>query len=185
MVNKNWKKISILAVIAIMLLCGLDQFTKYLVVSNMQLGEAIPVIKGVFQLRYIRNEGAAWSMLEGKQILFVIITPVVIFFLGKLFLCLPEERKYTPVRVISVFLTSGAIGNLIDRIFGGEVLFKGSVVDFFDFCLIHFPVFNVADLYVSFSVAVLILLMIFKYKEADFEVIYDSCLRFKKTDSAV
>lgn len=168
------------ALFAVILLTALDQVTKYMVSSRMQLGEAIPLIKGVFQLRYIRNEGAAWSILEGKQIVFVVLTPIVIFFLVKMFLSLSKEKKYSPIRVITVFLVAGAIGNLIDRIWGGEVLFKGSVVDFFDFCLINYPVFNVADIYVSLSVVALLVLMIFKYKEEDFEVIYESCVRFKK-----
>lgn len=178
----NKTKRNVLAVAAIALLAAFDQFTKYLVVSHMQLGEAIPLIPGIFRLRYIRNEGAAWSILEGKQIVFVILTPIVIFFLAKMFLSLPEEKKYTPIRVISVFLVAGAIGNLIDRIFGGDVLFQGGVVDFFDFYLINFPVFNVADIYVSLSVVLLLILMIFKYREEDFEVIYDSCVKFGKKD---
>lgn len=173
-------KRNLIALAVVLLLVALDQFTKYLVVANMQLGEAIPLIDGVFQLRYIRNEGAAWSILEGKQIVFIILTPIVLFFLAKMFVMLPEEKKFTPVRVILVFLTAGAIGNLIDRIWGGEVLFKGGVVDFFDFCLINFPVFNVADIYVSLSVVALFVFMIFKYKEEDFDVIYNSCVRFGK-----
>ena len=177
--SKKMKR-NIIAAAVVILLVALDQFTKYLVVLNMQLGESIPLIDGVFQLRYIRNEGAAWSILEGKQIVFIILTPIVIFFLAKMFVTLPEEKKFKPVRVILVFLTSGAIGNLVDRIWGGEVLFKGGVVDFFDFCLINFPVFNVADIYVSLSVVALFVFMIFKYKEEDFDVIYDSCVRFKK-----
>lgn len=176
----NKGKRNLLAVSAIILLAAFDQLTKYLVVRNLELGEVIPLIKGVFQLRYIRNDGAAWSILEGKQIVFIILTPIVIFFLAKMFVSLPEEKKYTPIRVITVFLTAGAIGNLIDRIWGGETLFQGSVVDFFDFCLINFPVFNVADIYVSLSVVALFVLMVFKYREEDFEVIYDSCVKFKK-----
>lgn len=179
--KKNCKRnTAVFAIIVIAVLVLLDQLTKYLVVSNMQLNETIPLIDGVFRLRYIRNEGAAWSILEGKQIVFVILTPIVIFFLAKLFWCLPQEKKYIPVRVISVFLVAGAIGNLIDRIWRGEELFTGGVVDFFDFYLIHFPVFNVADIYVSVSMVVLIILMLFKYREEDFEVIYDSCVKFKK-----
>ena len=176
----NKTKRNLFAVVAIFLLCALDQFTKYLVVANMELGETIPIIKDVFRLHYIRNDGMAWSLLEGKQIVFVIITPIVIFFLGKMFVTLPEDKKYTPVRVLTVFLTAGAIGNLIDRIWGGEVLCQGSVVDFFDFYLINFPVFNVADIYVSLSVIALFVLMIFKYKEEDFDVIYDSCVKFRR-----
>lgn len=180
MKGKNNLKRNAAALAAALLLCVIDQLTKYLVSSRMQLGEVIPLIRGVFQLRYIRNEGMAWSLLEGKQIVFVILTPVVMFFLIKLFICLPEEKKYSPIRVIVVFLSAGAMGNLIDRIWGGEVLFKGGVVDFFDFCLIEFPVFNVADIYVSISVVALLFLMLFYYKEEDFEVIYDSCVRFRK-----
>lgn len=175
----NKTKRNIFAFAAIVLLCLLDQFTKYLVVSNMRLGETIPIIEGVFQLRYIRNDGMAWSLLEGKQIVFVIVTPIVIFFLAKMFIMLPENKKYTPIRLISIFLIAGAMGNLIDRIWGGKVLCKGSVVDFFDFCLINFPVFNVADIYVSLSVVALFIFMIFKYKEDDLDVIYDSCVTFK------
>lgn len=177
--NKNKKKYSILALAAVLLLCGLDQLTKLLVVSNMEINGTFPLIDGVFRLRYIRNEGAAWSILEGKQIIFIIITPIVVFFLAKLFVCLPEDKKYTPVRIVDVFLVSGAIGNLIDRIFGGETLCTGGVVDFFDFYLINFPVFNVADIYVSLSVVALLGLMMFRYREEEFEVIYDSCVKFK------
>ena len=177
--SKKMKR-NIIAAAVVILLVALDQFTKYLGVLNMQLGESIPLIDGVFQLRYIRNEGAAWSILEGKQFVFILLTPIVLFFLAKMFVMLPEEKKFVPVRVILVFLSAGAIGNLIDRIWGGEVLFKGGVVDFFDFCLINFPVFNVADIYVSLSVVALFVFMIFKYKEEDFDVIYDSCVRFKK-----
>lgn len=176
----NSKKSLVLAVISIMVLCFIDQLTKYLIMTNLELGESISIIDGVFQLRYIRNDGAAWSILEGKQIVFIILTPIVIFFLVKMYVQLPNEKKYSPVRVITVFLISGAIGNLIDRIWYGKELFKGSVVDFLDFCLINFPVFNVADIYVSVSVTVLLILMIFKYKEEDFEIIYDSCVRFRK-----
>lgn len=176
----NKTKRNIFALLSIVLLCALDQFTKYLVVSNMKLGEVIPLIDGVFQLRYIRNDGAAWSILEGKQIFFVIMTLFVLFFLGKLFITLPEDKKFTPVRIIVVFLTSGALGNLIDRVWSGEALFKGSVVDFFDFCLINFPVFNVADIYVSVTMVLLVVLMLFKYSEKDFDVIYDCCVKFGK-----
>lgn len=177
---KSKKSRYIFALVMIVILTALDQFTKYLVAKNMTLGEAIPLIKGAFQLRYITNVGAAWSMFENKQIIFILMTPIVIFFLGKMFVCLPEEKKYVPMRYISIFLISGAIGNWIDRIFRGEVLCKGAVVDFFDFCLINFPVFNVADMYVSLSMVALVLLMLFKYRDEDFDVIYNSFVKFRK-----
>ena len=177
--NQTGKK-SLIALIAVTILVAIDQWSKSLVSTKLALHEAVSVIDGVFQIRYIRNSGMAWSMFEGKQVVFCVITPIIVFFLIKEFICLPGDSKYTPIRVLCVFLTAGAIGNLIDRIWGGEELFAGSVVDFFDFCLINFPVFNVADIYVTCSVIALFLFMFFKYKDEDFEVIINSCTKFKK-----
>lgn len=175
----NKAKKGIIAIVAMAILIFLDKWTKYLVASNLELHETIPVIEGVFQINFIKNVGMAWSMLSGKQILFIVLTPIVIFFLVKEFLCLPNEKKYTPIRVICVFLVAGAIGNLIDRIGFGEELFHGGVIDFLDFCLINFPVFNVADIYVTCSVIALLIVMLVKYKEDDFDVIVNSCIKFK------
>ena len=68
-----------------------------------------------------------------------------------------------PLQWIGIFLSAGAVGNLIDR------LFRGFVVDFIYFKIIHFPVFNVADIYVTVSSVLLICLLFFYYKEDDFE----------------
>jgi len=173
---------SVIALIGVLVLSWFDQWTKLLITQNFELYETLPIIDGVFQLKYIQNPGMAWSMLEGKQLLFSIFTPIICFFIVKLFICLPWEKKYTPIRVICIFLVSGAIGNLIDRVWGGETLFTGGVIDFFDFCLINFPVFNVADCYVSCSVIVLFILLLFKYKDEDFDVIINSCIKFKKKE---
>lgn len=179
--NKKNKRI-IWAVVAVILMTLLDQVTKRIVSENMELYQAIPLIPGVFQIRYIENKGAAWSILQNQQWFFILLTPILIFFLFKTFFCLPEEKKYTPVRWICVSLIAGAIGNLIDRIVNGDVLFQGGVVDFFDFCLINFPVFNVADIYVSLSVVGLLVLFLFYYKEEEFDVIYHSCISFKRKE---
>ena len=87
MKEKSNLKRNVSALTGVILLCFIDQITKYFVSSRMLLGEVIPLIEGVFQLRYIRNDGMAWSLLEGKQIIFVILTPVVMFFLIKVFFC--------------------------------------------------------------------------------------------------
>ena len=175
----NYKR-AIIAIIAVVILVCFDQLTKYLVKTNFELGGTKMLIDGVLRFRYIENIGMAWSLLEGKQILFAVITPIVIFFLGKTFICLPEEKRYTPIRVLCVFITAGAIGNLIDRVWNGETLFTGGVVDFIDVYIINFPVFNVADIYVSCSEIALILLLIFLYRDEDFKIIIDSCTDFKK-----
>ena len=76
----------------------------------------------------------------------------------------PNERKYIPMKLTLVFLLSGAVGNFIDR------MFRGFVVDFFYFSLIDFPIFNVADIYVTVSFTVLAVLILFVYKEEDLTV---------------
>ena len=70
-----------------------------------------------------------------------------------------QDNKYSALRISLVFLISGAIGNMIDRVF------RGFVVDMFDFCLINFPVFNVADIYVTCSFIFIAILIMFKYKD--------------------
>jgi signal peptidase II len=75
---------------------------------------------------------------------------------------------FKDIRVLMVFLISGALGNIIDRVVNGYV------VDMFDFCLINFPVFNVADIYVTCSVILLFFIVIFKYKDGDFDILKKS-----------
>ena len=83
-----------------------------------------------------------------------------------------QEKKYTPLRISLVFLISGAVGNMIDRVA------RGYVVDMFDFCLINFPVFNVADIFVTCSFIVIVILVLFKYKDDELsEIIHQ-----KQTD---
>ena len=72
-----------------------------------------------------------------------------------------DDGKYTPLRITLIFLIAGAIGNMIDRIV------RGYVVDMFDFCLINFPVFNVADIFVTCSFVVIVILILFKYKDEE------------------
>ncbi|MBO4376052.1 MAG: signal peptidase II [Lachnospiraceae bacterium] len=175
-------KRSVIAVIAIAILVFLDQLTKYIVKTNFELHETRMLIDGILRFRYIENPGMAWSMLEGKQLLFAIITPIVVFFIGKTFICLPETKRYNAIRILCVLIISGAIGNFIDRVWGGETLFTGGVVDFIDFYIINFPVFNVADIYVTCSEILLIILLIFVYKDEDFKIIISSCTDFKKGD---
>lgn len=89
-----------------------------------------------------------------------------------IYLRIPNGKKYIPLRITLIMIAAGAGGNLIDR------LHLGYVRDFIYFSLIHFPVFNVADMYVTIAVFFLILLILFVYKEDDFaflsEVLHDT-----------
>lgn len=151
----------ILLFLTVALPVAADQLTKHLAVLYLK-GQAPKVlIPGILELQYLENRGAAFSMLQGQQWFFYILTAV---FLTGVFLFLhrlPDTRRMLPLRLAVLFLSAGAIGNFIDR------LLHRYVVDFIYVSCIDFPVFNVADICVTLSVAALILLVLFYYKDDD------------------
>ena len=119
-----------------------DQFTKDLTVANIALYEDIPFIPGLLQLTYVQNTGAAFSSFEGQQWLFALIFVV---FTG---LILWEYRKKamgftTLERWCIAAIYGGGLGNMIDRIR------MGYVVDMIETTFVEFPVFNVADCFIT------------------------------------
>ncbi|MCI5512604.1 MAG: signal peptidase II [Clostridia bacterium] len=134
----------------------LDQLSKYLAVIYLKGGESFPIIKNVLHLTYVENEGAAFGMLKDHRWIFMIISSVAII---GLFVYL--VKNYKASRLQSVALTmiiAGGIGNMIDRV----VL--GYVVDFIDFTLINFAIFNVADSFVCVGVGLLIIYLLMTLK---------------------
>lgn len=124
----------------------LDQFSKYIVVENMTLGESIPIIEEVFHLTYILNPGAAFGMFAHNRLFFIAIAVIVIgiiIWARREILASPWEVKAG----CGLFL-GGAIGNLIDR------ARQGLVIDFFDFRI--WPVFNIADIAICIGVGLII-----------------------------
>ncbi len=124
----------------------LDQFSKYIVVENMALGESIPIIEKVFHLTYILNPGAAFGMFAHNRLFFIAIAVIVIgiiIWARREILASPWEVKAG----CGLFL-GGAIGNLIDR------ARQGLVIDFFDFRI--WPVFNIADIAICIGVGLII-----------------------------
>lgn len=144
----------------------LDQFTKYLAIMKLKNGEPYVILKGIFQLEYLENRGAAFGLFQNQRFIFflsvIFVCIAVIWFYGRV----PMERRYFLLRICAVMIIAGAIGNFIDRVR------LEYVVDFFYFKLIDFPIFNVADIYVTVSTAVLILFLCFYYKEEDLERIF-------------
>lgn len=165
----NKVKRYLIGIISVLLLVVFDQYTKYLAVIKLKDKEPFILIDGVLQFNYLENTGAAWGILSGKKILFVIVTSLILVFLIYFFVKMPLEKKYNPLKVLTIILIAGAIGNLIDRIR------LNYVVDFIYFNLINFPIFNIADCYVTVSVILLIILYSFKYNDNDFDF-----LKFKK-----
>ncbi|MGL6008369.1 MAG: signal peptidase II [Culicoidibacterales bacterium] len=134
---------------------AVDQITKYLVATYMQVGEQIVVIPEFFTITSHRNTGAAFSILEGKMDFLLLVT---IFALGFFIYLIEQYRKTNTGLVIALaVMLGGAIGNFIDRLFVGEV------VDFFAFQFgsYHFAIFNVADIALSLGVIVFAVLLLF------------------------
>lgn len=123
------------------LIVAADQLSKYFVSHNMVLHSTRQLIPGLVELYYVRNSGMAWSLLSGARWFFVAVT--VVF----LVLVVVIVRKKVLTKKFDLFclaaITGGAIGNFIDRLLYGEV------VDMLNFTFIDFPVFNVADCFVT------------------------------------
>ena len=144
------------------LLCGgliaADLLTK-LAASKLGNREVV-LIPGVLSFSYIENHGAAFGIMQGRQWLLIVISAVMIAAAVVFYIRRIRDIQYRYLRVLIVFLVAGALGNMIDRIM------LGYVRDFIYFKLIHFPVFNVADIYVTVS-AVLILIWIILHDDSD------------------
>lgn len=140
----------------------LDQVSKVLITSAFSAGQGTTVIKGILDFLYVRNEGAAFGMLQGKRVFFIIVTlaavAAAIFYIAKTHPDSPLEKTAL------AFISGGAIGNFIDRV----VL--GYVRDFIAVTFIDFPVFNVADCFVCIGAGLYILYTLldtFKPKKAE------------------
>ncbi|MCI6731082.1 MAG: signal peptidase II [Lachnospiraceae bacterium] len=157
----------LLALVSIVLLIGLDQYTKHLAVIHLYQQEPIVIIPGVFELHFLVNHGAAFGILQNQQLFFIVMTTVVMCLLTYIFLKIPMNRRYHLLHGILVLLFAGAVGNWIDR------LINGYVVDFFYFKLIDFPIFNVADCYVVISVFLFFIVFLFYYKDDEVDQIFD------------
>ncbi|MDD6208858.1 MAG: signal peptidase II [Clostridiales bacterium] len=146
----------------IILLTILDQVTKKAAIHYLAGGKDLELIPDVLVLHFLENRGAAFGILENQTLFFVLFGILILGGIGFCYFRLPLEKKYIPLQWIGIFISAGAVGNLIDRIF------RGFVVDFIYFQIIRFPVFNVADIYVTVGSIVLIILLFFYYKDEEF-----------------
>ncbi|MBE6670965.1 MAG: signal peptidase II [Ruminococcaceae bacterium] len=136
--------ICIIAVIAI------DQITKIMAVKYLMPIHTYPLLENVFHLTYVENKGAAFGILQNHRWVFMIISTVVMAVI--VFVMFKYKKFLHPIIMIGLsFTVGGGIGNMIDR------TIKGFVVDFFDFTLIDFAVFNVADTFICIGVGLIFL----------------------------
>ena len=144
--------------IFVVFIVGADQFTKYLTVVNIALGQDVEFIPGFLGLTYVQNTGAAFSSFEGMQwlfaLIFAIFTIAVIWEFRKQSLGMSAFEWWC---VIAIY--GGGLGNMIDRIR------LGYVVDMIETKFMRFPVFNVADCFITCGVIALMVSLIFFNKE--------------------
>ena len=143
----------VIVVILILTIC--DQLLQSWVVSSIVLGGSKQLIPGIIELTNLRNSGAAWSIFEGQQTFFTIITIVAIIVIGYF---IWQYRKNIPMLIGLSLIMAGTIGNFIDR------LRQGYVVDMFETTFINFPIFNIADMCLTIGVIWLIICIL---KEKD------------------
>lgn len=167
------KKRALSATVLCMLLLAADQLTKLFAVSVLR-EQDITVIPHVLSLTYVENRGAAFGIFQNQKVFFFLITAVMIAVFLYCYVRLLEQESYRLLRILCITFTSGAAGNLIDRIF------RGYVVDMIYFMPINFPVFNVADCYITVSAAVLLIALFFCYKDDDFSFLKPSGKEGKK-----
>nr|WP_297708987.1 signal peptidase II [uncultured Butyrivibrio sp.] len=161
--SKKKKIFLIVDFVLIALLIFLDQFTKKLAVDYLQDKPAFNIINGVLELNFLKNSGAAFGLLQNQKVFFVLVASLILIIIAYVLFRLPDDKKYNVMHILLVFIASGAAGNMIDRIKNDYV------VDFIYFVLINFPIFNVADIYVTVATIVFVILFLFYYKENDFD----------------
>lgn len=155
-------------IVSFVVLLLLDQVTKMRAVTALKNQDPIVLIDGVFELRYLENFGAAFGILQGQRTFFVIVTIVILIVVFYIYAKMPLTKRFHALRVLLVLLAAGALGNFIDR------TRQAYVVDFFYFKLIDFPIFNVADIYVTTAAIALVVFIIFYYKDKDLKELGDS-----------
>ncbi|MDR3215115.1 MAG: signal peptidase II [Bacilli bacterium] len=132
----------------IIFLIGLDQLSKYMITSNMELYQEINIIPHFFSIYYTVNDGAAFSILKGHLYLFYIVALVGLIVIYNIY----KGATTTLTKVACALLTSGLLGNLIDRIINKQV------IDFisFTFNTYHFAIFNLADSFITVAIVLII-----------------------------
>lgn len=149
-------------IIIIILGVILDRITKMWALKDLAIGRDLIIIKNFFQFSYLENTGAAFGIFRDKTIFLAIITFIIA--IGILFYLFKYKPQSLILRLSLAFIISGAIGNLIDRVYYKYVV---------DFILLHykdvyyFPTFNVADIFVTMGTALLALYVIKEEKNGE------------------
>jgi len=144
-----------------LVLVFVDQITKVLARTYLKAAP-FTIWDGVFELHYHENRGSIWGILQGKVDILLIASLFIFALLIYVYVKMPKTKVYAPLFWVLVVMVAGAVGNTIDR------LFFGFVTDFLYFELINFPIFNVADCYLTVCAFLTVILVFTKYKDDEF-----------------
>ena len=172
--NKHKIKLLIIDFLLLKILIAVDQLTKYMAVLKLKNQPAFSIIDGILEFNYLENRGAAFGMLQNQKIFFVFVAVIFLCVIIYVLIRTPEDKKYTYLHILLIMIAGGAIGNMIDR------LRFDYVVDFIYIVLINFPIFNVADMYVTFATVILVIQVLFVYKENDFNFLSFNQKKFRE-----
>ena len=164
------KKVLYIFDVLILLLCiAADRVSKYFIVTKLKDHPAVSAIGGIVEFRYTENPGAAFSLLANQTSFFVLICIVILVTGGYFLIKSPGRSKYVFSHIMIMMILGGAVGNIIDR------LLYGAVIDFIYINAFDFPIFNIADIFLTLGTLGLVLSFVFYYKEDDLNF-----LRFKE-----
>lgn len=148
-----------LYIAAILVMIAVDQAVKHWAFTVLQPQHTIPLIENVFHLTYIENRGAAFSMFASFDSRWIFVALAAVITLA---ICYALSKKLMQTALGSwslILIAAGAVGNAVDRVA------RGFVVDMFDFRLIHFPVFNVADIFICVGGVLFVIYFMFQHKD--------------------
>lgn len=134
----------------------LDQVSKLLITDKLELGQSMPVIDGILNFTYVRNPGIAFGLFPNMNIIIIVLSIITVFLLFSIYRKTNSGNLW--IRTALIFIASGAVGNLLDRIQ------YNVVIDFIDFHI--WPVFNLADAFIVIGVIILFIVIYFT-KESD------------------
>lgn len=151
-----------------------DQLTKHLAVVRLKNQAAYNLINGILEFNYLENRGAAFGVLQNQKYFFVFVALIFIGVIVFVLIKVPTQKKYYSLNILLMMIAAGAVGNMIDRVR------YDYVVDFIYLVCIQFPIFNVADIYVTTATVILVFQILFVYKTNDFNFLSFNPKKFRE-----
>ncbi len=151
-----------------------DQLIKHLAVVRLKNQAAYNLINGILEFNYLENRGAAFGVLQNQKYFFVFVALIFIGVIVFVLIKVPTQKKYYSLNILLVMIAAGAVGNMIDRVR------YDYVVDFIYLVCIQFPIFNVADIYVTTATVILVFQILFVYKTNDFNFLSFNPKKFRE-----